>query len=106
MLLTPLEEVQVFRGFGSAVILLLRRSLNQRPQGRRGMEVIRKVANELLHGRMPEAVETEEIHLIHSLLRRPFVDGHTIRSNENAGAVVSEAAMHKDFLVPIVAEQR
>lgn len=58
------------------------------------------------HGRVPEAVEAEEVHFLGGLLGGPFLDGHAIDGGENTGAIVAEAAVHKDFLPGIVAEER
>jgi hypothetical protein len=58
------------------------------------------------HRGVPEAVEAEEIHFFGGLLGGPFLDGHAIDGGENAGAIVTEAAVHKDFLAGIVAEER
>jgi hypothetical protein len=65
-----------------------------------------KVADKGFHGRMPEAVEAEEIHLVHGLFGGPFLDGHAIDGGENTGAIVAEAAVHEDFFPRITAEKR
>lgn len=62
--------------------------------------------DERFHRRVPKAVETEEVHLLHSLFGGPFFDGHAIRGDENAGAIVTKAAVHEDFLARIVAEKK
>lgn len=68
--------------------------------------MVRELAYVLLHGRVPEAVETEEIHFIDRLFGGPFVYRHAESGHENACAIVSEAAMHKNFLVRTVPEER
>lgn len=55
---------------------------------------------------MPEAVETEEIHLLQGLLSGPFFNGHPIGGDEDAGAVFAEPAMDEDFLCRLIAEER
>jgi hypothetical protein len=40
------------------------------------------------------------------LFRRPFLGGDAISGNENAGAVLAEAAVHEDFFSRIVVEKR
>src|SRR5207253_7718956 len=42
-------------------------------------------------------VEDEEIHFFHGLISRPFFEGHAISGNENAGAIVTETAMHENL---------
>src|SRR5215467_5478153 len=79
--------------------------LNQRGEDRVGTQTIREFPNELLHGGVPEAVETEEIHFVHRLFGGPLVHAHTVGGNENAGAVVPEAAVHKNLLVRLVVKQ-
>src|SRR5215470_1831497 len=79
--------------------------LNQRRENRVGTQTVWEFPNELLHGRMPETVETEEIHLIHGACGQPVVRRHAVSGHKNARAVVAEEAMHKDFLVRIIAEQ-
>lgn len=55
---------------------------------------------------MPEAVEAKKKHFFYGLFGRPMIRGHAIRSNENAGAVVAEAAVDKDLLVMILEERK
>jgi hypothetical protein len=54
---------------------------------------------------MPKAVETKKIHLLEGLLGGPLFKGHPIGGNEDAGAVVSEAAVHKYLFFGILVEQ-
>jgi len=84
----------------------VRRRRTHGRERRRGFYPPREVANESLHGRMPKAVETKKIHLLEGLLGGPFFEGHAIGGNEDAGAVISEAAVHKYFFFGIIAEQR
>lgn len=53
---------------------------------------------------MPEAVETKEIHFLDGLLWRPVVVRHAIGGDENAGAIVAEAAVNENFFVVIFEE--
>ena len=55
---------------------------------------------------MPKTIEAEEVHLLQGLIRRPFFEGHAIGCDEDAGAIVAEAAVHENFLRRIVAEYR
>ena len=50
---------------------------------------------------MPEAVETEEIHFFDCLMRRPVIMRHAIGGDENAGAIVAEAAVNENFVAVI-----
>ena len=79
--------------------------LNQWCEGLRGTQMVRELADKLLHGRVPESIETEEIHLIHRLFGGPFVYRHAVSGHKNAGAVVAKAAMHKNLLMLIFAEE-
>lgn len=54
---------------------------------------------------MPKAVEAKKIHLLEGLLGGPFFKSHTIGSNEDAGAVISEAAVHKYLFFAIIVEE-
>ena len=54
---------------------------------------------------MPETVETEEIHFFNGLLRRPVIMRHAIGGDENASAIVAEAAMNENFFFGIVAKE-
>src|SRR6266568_9160921 len=100
-----LGKDRCFAALGTAPASSVRGCLNQRCEGRRGTQMIRKVADELLHGRVPEAVETEEIHLTHRLLRRPFVHRHAVGGDKHARAVVPKEAMHEDPLFRIITKQ-
>lgn len=55
---------------------------------------------------MPESVEAEEIHFFHSLFRGPLVESHAISGDENAGAIIAEAAMDENLLPRFAAKQR
>src|SRR5438128_2654663 len=55
---------------------------------------------------MPEAVETEEVHFLQSLIGRPVLESHAIRRDENAGAIIAEPAVDKDFLMPVLEERK
>jgi hypothetical protein len=90
-----LKEGQVLGGFLDDPIHSMRSSLNQGCKGGSGMQVIGKLTNKLLYGRVPEGVETEEIHLTHRLLNGPFAYRHAVSGHQNAGAVVPEAARSK-----------
>src|SRR6266566_6858793 len=59
----------------------------------------REIADKRFHRRVPEAAEPEEIHFFQGLFSRPFLEGHAISGNENAGAIVTETAVHEN-LVP------
>src|SRR5262245_30523046 len=54
---------------------------------------------------MPKAVESEEIHFVHGLLRGPAFISHAISSDENAGAIVAKAAVDENSFVPMIAEK-
>src|ERR1700741_5178400 len=56
------------------------------------------------HWRMPDSVETEDVHFMQSFIGEKFVEGYAVGGDENAGAVVAQAAMHKDLFVGIAAE--
>ncbi len=53
---------------------------------------------------MPEAVEAKEIHFLDGLVGRPAVVRHTIGGDENAGAIIAEAAVNEDFFIVILEE--
>jgi len=53
-----------------------------------------------------QAVEPEEIHFFYGFFSRPFLRGDAISGDENAGAVLTEAAVHEDFLPRIIVEKR
>jgi len=53
---------------------------------------------------VPETVKAEEIHFVHGLLRGPAFVGHAIGGDENACAIVAEAAVDKDFFFWMVAK--
>ena len=53
---------------------------------------------------MPEAVETEEVHFLDGLVGRPVIVSHAIGGDENAGAIVAEAAVDEDFFFVILEE--
>src|SRR5260370_23992837 len=55
---------------------------------------------------MPEAVEAEEIHFFHGLLRGPLLEGHAIGGHEHASAIVTETAVDENLLSPFAAKQR
>src|SRR5262249_32885245 len=74
-------------------------------QCRSGLQARGKVADERLHRGMPETVETEEVHFVHGLLGGPAVQSHAIGGDKNACAIITKAAMHKDFLTGMIAEQ-
>lgn len=62
--------------------------------------------DEGFHGRMPESVEAKEIHFFQGFFRGPFIKGHTVRSDKHTRAIIAKAAMHKYFLLRIIAEER
>ena len=47
---------------------------------------------------MPKAVETKKVHFFDGLLGRPFLHGHAIGRDEDAGAVFAKAAMDEDSI--------
>jgi len=75
-------------------------------EGWGGVEAGGEIADERDHGRVPESVEAEEEHFVQGLLGGPFFDGHAVGGDEDAGTVVAKTAMHEDFLIGIVAEER
>src|SRR5580693_5628755 len=78
----------------------------ERGERRSIRQMRRKIMDENFHRRVPETVETEEIHFFRSLFGTPFFHGHAIGGDEHAGAVVTETAVHKDFFPRIVAEKK
>ena len=78
----------------------------ERGEGWGGVQVRRELANEGFHGGMPKAVEAKKIHLLQGLLGGPFFEGHAIGGNEDAGAIIAEAAMHENFLFGVIVEER
>src|SRR5690348_2228522 len=77
----------------------------KRRQSGSGLQASRKIADERFHGGMPKAVEAEEIHFVHGLLRRPAFIGHAIGGDENAGAIVAKTAMDENSFFGIVAKE-
>ncbi len=65
-----------------------------------------EIADKGLHRRMPKSIEPEEIHFFQGFFRRPFLESHAVSGDKHAGAVIAEAAVHKYFLLRIVAEKR
>ena len=90
----------------SAVESGLRQCQSQSSQRGRGFQPHREVANEYFHRRMPKTIEAKKIHLLQSLLGRPFVNGHAIDGDEDASAIIAEVAVHEDFLFRLVAKKR
>src|SRR6266850_1012011 len=85
---------------------VLRRKRSERGEGWGGIQARREPANEGFHGGMPKAVEAKKIHLFHGLLGGPFFEGHAIGGNEHAGAIIAEAAVHKNLLFGVIGEER
>jgi len=75
-------------------------------EGGGGVQVRAELINESFHGGMPKSVETKKIHLVQGLLGEPFLEGHTIGGNEDAGAIIAEAAVHKNLFFRIIVEER
>jgi len=75
-------------------------------EGRRRVQPRGEIVNKRFHRGMPEPVEAEEIHLFHRLFSGPVLKGHAIGSGENAGAIVTEAAVYENLLPRFVAEKR
>src|SRR6266850_2415263 len=84
---------------------VLRSQSAERGEGRGGFHPRREPANIGFHGRMPESVEAKKIHLLQSSLGGPFFQGHAIGGNEDAGAIIAEAAVHKNCLFGAIVEQ-
>src|ERR1700747_1406920 len=63
-----------------------------------------KIADECAHRGMPEPVEPKEIHLVESFVGEEFVESDAIGGDKNTGTVFTEAAMHEDLFVGIVAK--
>src|SRR5579864_958157 len=78
----------------------------ERNKSRSSRQTRGKVSNERSHRRMPEAVESEIAHFSQGLIRRQFFKGHAVAGHKNAGAVLAEVAMHEDFFLRVVAENR
>src|SRR6267143_1949069 len=105
-MICPEKGGWVARGMTEASGSVLRRKSAERGEGWRGIQVCREPANEGFHGGMPKAVEAKKIHLLQSLLGGPFFEGHAIGGDEDAGAIIAEAAVHKNFLFGVIVEQR
>src|ERR1700730_9559113 len=65
-----------------------------------------KIADESAHRGMPETVESQIEHFLYSSLRWKFFNGDPGKSNENTGAVIAVAAMHKNLFLRVVAKNR
>jgi len=78
----------------------------KRRQGGSGLQASREIADECFHGGMPKAVESEEIHFVHGLLRGPAFVCHAIGGDENAGAIVTKSTVDEDFFFGVIAEER
>ena len=94
------------RGMTEAGGSVLRRKSAERGEGWGGIQVRREPANEGFHGGMPKAVEAKKIHLLQGLFGGPFFEGHAIGGNEDAGAIIAEAAVHKFFSFGVIVEKR
>ena len=84
---------------------MLRRESADRVEGWGGVQVRGELVNEGFHGWMPKTVEAKKIHLIQGLLGGPFLDSHAIGGNEDAGAIITEAAVHENFFFGIIVEK-
>lgn len=51
---------------------------------------------------MPETVEAEKVHFLEGLVRRPVVIRHAVGGDENAGAIIAESTVDKNFFVVIL----
>src|ERR1700693_3609283 len=74
--------------------------LQRRKRGR-GRKPRWKIAHKCLHGWVPEAVKAEGIHLSHRLGHRPFLNTHAVGGHKYSGAIFTQQAMHKDFLLRV-----
>ena len=72
---------------------------------RGGSQAGGKIADERDHGRMPAAIEAEEIHFLQCLIGGPFFNGHAIGGDEDAGAIFAEVTMDENFLRRVIAEE-
>ena len=95
----------VARGGTEAGGSVLRRKSAERGEGWGGVQVRREFANEGFHGGMPKTVEAEKIHLLQGLLGGPFFEGHAIGGDEDAGAIIAEAAVHENLFFGIIVEE-
>src|SRR5882762_6111873 len=77
----------------------------KRSEGWSGIQMRGKIVDEGIHIRMSKSVEAKEIHFFYSLFRGPFFKSHAVSGDKHAGAVIAEAAMHKYFLLRIIAEE-
>src|SRR6267143_52615 len=105
-MICPEKGGWVARGMTEASGSVLQRKSAQRGEGWSGIQVRRERENEGFHGGMPKAVEAKKIHLLQGLLGGPFFEGHAIGGNEDAGAIIAEAAMHENFLFGVIVEER
>jgi len=58
------------------------------------------------HGRVPAAVETEEIHFLDGLIGGPGVMRYAIARDENARAIIAEAAVNENLFLRIAEERK
>lgn len=86
--------------------LLLRQSSTEWSESRGGVQASGKITNERNHCGVPEAVEAEEIHLMHSLFHGPLFKGHAVGGHEDAGAILAETAVDENFLRGVLMEER
>jgi hypothetical protein len=84
---------------------LWRRGSEWSETGRR-IQPRRKIVDKSSHRGVPQAVEAEEIHFFDGLVGGPFLEGDAISGDENAGAIVAEAAVQEGLLPGIVVEER
>ena len=54
---------------------------------------------------MPKALEAKKIHLVQGLLGGPFFNSHAIGGDEDSGAIIAEAAVHKNLLFGIIVKE-
>src|SRR3974390_602472 len=72
----------------------------------RGSQAIRKVANVVLHRRVPERFEMEFVHFRKSLRGSPMLEGNAIRGEKYAGAIAAEPAMNENRLLGAFGNRR
>ncbi len=83
----------------------LRGSRTERRQGGGRIQARREIVDKSFHRGVPEAVKAEEIHFFQGLISRPLLHSHAVDGGEQAGAIVTEAAVDEDFLPRAVAQE-
>ena len=70
-----------------------------------GLQELRKAANVIGHGGMPQAIEAKGQHFVQGLIGGPVIKSDAIRGNKDAGAVFSEMAVNENPFSGIAAKE-